>query len=85
MFVPVGDAWERAYAGSTAHPIHLHQEDFGHPNDRGCYLTGAVFYEMVLGSSCLDVPYTGLLPSDEAAHLREIANQTVRDGMRTRS
>jgi len=85
IFIPVGDAWQRVYTDPQANAANLHQEDLGHPSEHGCYLTGAVFYETLFGQSCLDVAYSGGLPDDEAAYLREIAHQTVRNEMRTRS
>lgn len=94
--VPVGDAWERAYAarpyivggrldghgegegeGEDGGPFTLHINDGSHPNDRGQYLTGAVFYETLFQRSSAGVGYRGAVSCSDATFLRRIASETT--------
>lgn len=52
--------------------------DAFHLNSAGCYLAGAVWYEILFNDSVLDVDYTPKsLTPEQAADLRRIAHETV--------
>jgi hypothetical protein len=65
---PVGEAWEKSLQLSPA--LILHQSDLSHMNNRGAYLTAAVFYRIITGKDPAGVNYLSTLPPAEASTLR---------------
>jgi hypothetical protein len=76
-FIPVGDAWEKAYGERPYPELNLHNSDASHPNTYGRYLTGAVFFEALYGRNSLDVDYTLGVGRRTGTFLREQAHEAV--------
>ena len=82
--VPVGNAWETAYALRPYDPsepqetrFSLHISDGSHPSAEGRYLTGAVFFETIFGRSASSSTYLGGLTCSRANFLRRMASQAT--------
>lgn len=72
---PVGRAWERALRDG----INLYDPDGSHPNARGTYLAGCVFYATLTGENPVGLGDGGLaVTADEMAALQQIAWDTLR-------
>ncbi len=83
LVIPVGAAFERAYRERP--PIRLHESfDGTHPNMLGTYLAACVVYQSIYGRSVIgiDYDYFGEVPSDSAAFLQRVADETVREFFR---
>lgn len=61
--------------GSGGEPFSLHIYDGSHPNERGRYLTGAVFFETLFQRSSASVGYRGSVTCADATFLRRIASE----------
>ena len=86
--VPVGDAWERVSVLRPYTPggggggqnegnpagYSMHIGDGSHPNDRGRYLTGAVFFETLFQRSSAARGYRGSVSCADATFLRRVAS-----------
>ena len=79
MVIPVGLAFERAYAQRP--DIELHKPfDGSHPSVLGTYLAACVVYQSIYERSVvgLDYDYHGAIGTKDAAFLQNVAEQTVR-------
>ena len=86
LVIPVGLAFERAYERRP--DIVLHKSfDGTHPSLLGTYLAACVVYRSVYGRPVADADYDyfGVIGEPEAAFLRAVADETVRDFDRSRS
>lgn len=75
LLLPVGDAWQ--LARKTSLGDNLCADGF-HGNEKGCYLGGAVWYEVLLGGDIRENSFCpeGVTPS-ELAILQESAHEAV--------
>ena len=79
LVIPVGLAFERAYAART--DIVLHETfDGTHPSLLGTYLAACVVYQSLYGQSVvgIDYDYFGEVDKESASFLQRIADETVR-------
>jgi len=76
LFVPAGDAWEKALA---EHPsIGLFQSDGSHPTVYGTYLVACVFHASLTGHSPAGIAVRPDGVSDvDAAALQDVAEETT--------
>lgn len=80
LVIPVGLAFERAYRERP--DIQLHKSfDGSHPSLLGTYLGACVVYQSVYGHSAKSIRYDyfGTVGQDDAAFLRRVADETVRE------
>lgn len=80
LYVPVGDAWEAAYAVrpyAAPNWFSLHESDQSHPAATGEYLSGAVLYETLYDRSSVGSSYRGALSQADADFLTGVAHATV--------
>lgn len=78
--VPAG----RAFANSIARrsDVNLYDPDLRHPSLAGTYLGAATVLATVYGIDPRKISYNAGLPSDVAAHLRQVAAETVQAARR---
>jgi hypothetical protein len=79
LVIPVGLAFERAYAARP--DIVLHETfDGTHPSLLGTYLAACVVYQSLYGKSVvgIDYDYFGEVDKESASFLQRIADETVR-------
>lgn len=76
---PAGVAWWEARLRDPA--IELYTADESHPNYRGSYLTGCVFYASIFRKSPLGIPFYGSLDSAGATFLQQVAHDVVFDSL----
>lgn len=81
LVIPAGLAFARAMAERPA--LDLYVADLRHPSLAGTYLAAAVTYAAILNRSPEENRYTAGLPAEDAAFLRRVAWQTVRDYLGT--
>jgi hypothetical protein len=80
LVIPVGLAFERAYAARP--DVVLHETfDGTHPSMLGTYLAACVVYQSLYGKSVvgIDYDYFGEVDKESARFLQRIADATVRD------
>lgn len=80
LVIPVGLAFERAYAQRPDIELHM-SFDGSHPSMLGTYLAACVVYQSLYGTSTvgIDYDYFGEVDKDDAAFLQRVADETVRD------
>jgi hypothetical protein len=72
---PVGRAWATVVSQNPR--PGLWQDDGSHPTTAGTYLAAAVFYAAIFDASPVGLSDDAGLPSDQAASLRQVADDTV--------
>ena len=75
--VPAGLAFGKSIAKRPQ--LDLYTADLRHPSLAGTYLGAATVYAALLGKSPVGNPYTAGLPADVAAHLQQVAWETVQE------
>lgn len=81
LVAPVGEAWEKSW--NTDSTINLWVSDNSHPDVTGTYLAACVFYATIFRQSPVGASYTAGLTAPVAAHLQQMAFQTVFDSLDT--
>jgi len=74
--MPAGRAWARAMRTITTLDLWNVSDNY-HPNPKGSYLSACVFYAEFFRQSPVGLAYTAGLPSDTAAFLQRMAEETV--------
>jgi len=59
--------------------LELYAQDKRHPSLAGTYLAACTVYASLLGKSPVGNAYTAGLPADIAAHLQQVAWETVKE------
>lgn len=77
LVVPAGLAFARSVAAKPA--LNLYAPDKRHPSLAGSYLAAAVTYAALFGKSPAGSKFTGGLDAETAAHLQQMAWDTVQD------
>lgn len=75
IMAPVGEAWRMSIAQNS--DLNLYSADNSHPSLAGSYLAACVFYETVFRKSVVGTTYTAGLDAAVAAHLQNMAHNTV--------
>ncbi len=75
--VPAGLAFAKSVAKKP--DLELYVPDKRHPTLAGTYLAACTVYASLLGKSPVGNTYTAGLPADIAAHLQQVAWETVRE------
>ena len=75
--VPAGLAFAKSIQKRPA--LDLYTADLRHPSLAGTYLGAATVYAALLGKSPVGNTYTAGLPADVAAHLQQVAWETVQE------
>ena len=75
--VPAGLAFAKSVARKP--DLELYVADKRHPSLAGTYLAACTVYASLLGKSPVGNAYTAGLPADVAAHLQQVAWDTVRE------
>ncbi len=75
--VPAGLAFAKSMAKKP--DLNLYVPDLRHPSLAGTYLAACTVYGSLLGKSPVGNTYTAGLPADVAAHLQQVAWETVQE------
>ena len=75
--VPAGLAFAKSIAKRPQ--LDLYVPDLRHPSLAGTYLSACTVYASLLGKSPVGNTYTAGLPADVAAHLQQVAWETVQE------
>jgi hypothetical protein len=75
--VPAGLAFAKSIARKP--DLDLYVADKRHPSLAGTYLAACTVYAALLGKSPMGNAYSAGLPADVAAHLQQVAWETVRE------